>query len=204
MTTRVQENIGLHKQSVQSFPSVNRLEKAMLSHASFETAGKVLDANAFSGRMAEYLLNQTDCQVCGISDRMEEIRQIRARLTNGDFAYAAIGDIPWQDATFDTILLHPAEGGLPALREQLKECSRVICPGGQLVLGLNALPALLIKAGRLLEMAGAYEENTPSVDDAEIAMESCGFIDIARYPVPLGGCVLVGWRKSEENMNRQE
>jgi len=204
MTTQVQDNICLQKQRVHRLPSVNRLEKAMLSHASFEAASKVLDANAFSGRIAEYLLNQTDCQVCGISDRMEEIRQIRARLSNGDFAYAAIGDIPWQDETFDTILLHPAEGGLAALREQLKECSRVICHGGQLVLGLKALPPLLIKAGRILDMPCADEESVTSVDDAQKVMESYGFADIVRYPVTLGGCVLVGWRKPEENTNRQE
>lgn len=196
MTTRVQENICLQKQNVHRLPSMSRLEKAMLSHASFEAGGKVLDANAASGRIAEYLLNQTDCQVCGVSDRMEEIRQIRTRFSKGDFAYAAIGDIPWQDATFDTILLHAAEGAIFSLREQFKECSRVLRTGGQLILGLKTLPPLLIKAGHMLEMPCADEDNIASGEEIQKAMEACGFVDIARHPVALSGCVLVGRRKA--------
>ena len=196
MITRVEQNGCLQKQIIRRLPPVNRLEKAMLSFASFKPAGKVLDANVRTGRVAEYLLSETDCQVCGISDRMEEIRQIRSRLAHGDFAYAAMGDIPWQDATFDTILLCYADGGIDALREQLKECSRVLCAGGQLVVGLRTLPPVLIKAGQILEAPYADEENLLLAEAVKKDMETCGFVNVTRHPVALSGCVLVGWRKS--------
>ena len=48
-------------------------------------------------------ISNTKCQVCGISDRMSEIRAFRRNLPGGDFVYAAIGDIPWPDNSFDTI-----------------------------------------------------------------------------------------------------
>lgn len=201
---RVEKNTCLQKQCIPHLPSVGRLEKAMLTYASFETAGSVLDANVRTGGMAEYLLNQTNCQVCGISDRMEEIRQIRARLSNGDFAYAAIGDIPWQDASFDTILLHPAEGGWAALQEQLKECSRVIRTGGQLVLGLKTVPTFLIRAGRILELPCMDGDSIVHVDDVQNVMETFGFIHIERHPIALGGCVLIGQRSEDEPKNRPE
>ena len=93
MTTRVQENQGLQQLSLKR-PMLCALEKAMLCQLAFNKTDKVLDANVCSGRVAEYLLEHTECLVCGVSDRMEEVRQVRARLYGGDFAYAAIGDIP--------------------------------------------------------------------------------------------------------------
>lgn len=201
---RVEKNNCLQKQCIPSLPSVSRLEKAMLTHATFKSSASVLDANVRTGGMAEYLLSRTDCQVCGISDRMEEIRKIRAKLSNGDFAYAAIGDIPWQDASFDVVLLHPALGGLAALEEQLKECSRVIRIGGQLVLGLKTVPAFLIRAGSILELPSMDGDGIIGVDDAENALKSFGFIHITRHPVAFGGCVLIGQRREDEQKNRLE
>ena len=193
MTTRVQENRCLQREF--PCPQLGMLEKTMLCQASLKTAGKVLDANVCSGPVAEYLLANTDCQVCGVSDRMEEIRQVRETLYGGDFAYGAIGDIPWQENTFDTVLLHPSEGGEEALREQLRECKRVLKPGGQLVLGLKSLPLIIRQLSHLL-----WDEAEDKLPDAQTALqmlESMGFEKITRVQAAFSGHVISGWLPEE-------
>lgn len=198
MTTRVQEKVCLQKEGTLREPRMRPLEKAMLRHAVFDPADKVLDANVCSGQVAEYLLRNMDCQVCGVSDRMEEIRRTRARMYGGDFVYAAVGDIPWQENTFDTVLLHPAEGGQEALRAQLKESSRVLKPGGQLVLGLKSVPASLQRIGQLFWENLSDEEPLPGVPAAQEAMEACRFEHISHIRAGLNGHVLIGWKSKAE------
>lgn len=194
MTTRVQENQCL--QRPVPCPQLGVLERTMLSQATLKAADKVLDANVCSGPVAEYLLTHTDCQVCGVSDRMEEVRQVRERLYGGDFTYGAIGDIPWQESTFDTVLLHPSDGGEEALKEQLRECKRVLKPGGQLVLGLKCLPPVIRQLGHLLwDDAG---ETLPDIRTAQQLMERMGFEQIARVQAGFSGHVITGWKPEEQ------
>lgn len=193
MTTRVQENRCLQREIPG--PQLGMLEKTMLCQASLQTAGKVLDANVCSGPVAEYLLANTDCQVCGVSDRMEEVRQVREKLCGGDFTYGAIGDIPWQESTFDTVLLHPSDGGEEALREQLRECRRVLKSGGQLVLGLKCLPPVFRQMERFLW--DDAEETLPDSQTAQQLMESMGFERITRVQAGFTGHVLSGWLPEE-------
>lgn len=189
MTTRVQENQGLQQLSLKR-PMLCALEKAMLCQLAFNKTDKVLDANVCSGRVAEYLLEHTECLVCGVSDRMEEVRQVRARLFGGDFAYAAIGDIPWPENTFDVVLLHPAEGGMEALQEQLRECRRVLKQGGRLILGLKCLPAVIRHIGSFLWESS--EEGLPDAQAAQQAMESIGFEAVVSTQAGFSGHVLTG------------
>ncbi len=197
MTTRVQEENYLRNEAAVREPHIRTLEKAMLYHADLSCGAVVLDGNVCSGQLAGYLLQHTNCQVCGVSDRMEEVRQTRARLDGGDFVYAAVGDIPWQNDTFDAVLLHPCEGGLEALKEQLRESKRVLRPGGRLVLGLRRLPPVLDRLLRLLGDGLMQEAEVPSAEEARSAMSSFGFEEISQSSAGLCGHVLCAKLKKE-------
>lgn len=196
MTTRVQEKSGLQQALAAREPRMGLLEKCMLRSAVFDPADKVLDANVCSGQVAEYLLRNMECEVCGVSDRMEEVRRTRARMYSGDFVYAAIGDIPWQDDTFDTVLLHPNECSSDTLRLQLAECKRVLKPGGQLVLGLRGLSRVLRKLSSLLWESGA-EEEAFSLAAAKDMLQTCGFAHLSVSRAGFGRAVLIGWKENE-------
>ena len=196
MTTRVQENRRLKNALTDRCPRMGMLERGMLRNAVFDPGDKVLDANVCSGQLSEYMLEHMDCRVCGVSDRMEEVRLTRARMYNGDFVYAASGDIPWQDQTFDTVLLHPSDGNADTLQVLLRECKRVLKPGGQLVLGLRSLPAGLRKLSSFL-FETLPEDELPSAADAKLLLQQCGFEHITGGFAGLGGSVLIGWKTKE-------
>lgn len=197
MTTRVQENRRFRSVPACRHQRMSALEKCMLRNAVFDPGDKVLDANVCSGRVSEYLLEHMECQVCGVSDRMEEVRRTRARMYSGDFVYAAAGDIPWQDHTFDTVLLHPSDGNADTLLAQLVECRRVLKPGGQLVLGLKSLPGALRRVSSFL-FETLPEEELPSRAAAEKLLRQCGFEEVSKACAGLAGTVLIGWRAKED------
>lgn len=195
MTTRVQE-----KQYLQQFSASQLLlcplEKAMLNQVSFNALGKVLDGNACTGQIAEYLLKNTNCHVCGISDQMEAVRQMRSTLYGGDFVYAAIGDIPWPENSFDVALMHPSDNRKEALLEQLAECKRVLKPGGQLVLGIKSLPLIL---RRMENLWRSVDENEwLCFQNARQILEKLGFERVSGSQVGLGGYVLTGWMSDQK------
>lgn len=196
MTTRVQANRRFKSVPVCRQQRMSALEKCMLRNAVFDPCDRVLDANVCSGQVAEYLLEHMECRVCGVSDRMEEVRRTRARLHNGDFVYAANGDIPWQDRAFDTVLLHPSDGNADTLLVQLKECCRVLKPGGQLVLGLRSLPCGVRKLSSFF-LETSPEEELPSAENAKMLMQQCGFDHITRTCAGFSVSVLIGWKQSE-------
>lgn len=122
-------------------PRLSALEKGMLKWAVVDPEDKVLDANIGSGMMAEYLRRNLLCELCGVSDRMEDVRQARARLQSCDIVYAVPGDIPWREGAFDTVLMKLGGEGQEQLSRMLTEVKRVLKPGGQLILGTRCFPA---------------------------------------------------------------
>ena len=78
----------------RAFPTrdarLSALEKAMLRWIVVDPDDKLLDTSIGSGMMAEYLRRNMQCEVCGVSDNMESVREARSRLQNCDIVYAAI------------------------------------------------------------------------------------------------------------------
>lgn len=94
MITKVQGKTVSGELSVKACPRLNPLEKAMLRWAVVDPEDRVLDACVGRGLMAEYLRRNMQCEVCGVSSDMEEVRSARARLQSCDIVYAPVGDIP--------------------------------------------------------------------------------------------------------------
>lgn len=141
MITKVQGKMLAEGLILARAPRLSALEKGMLKWAVVDPEDKVLDANIGSGMMAEYLRRNMLCELCGVSDRMEDVRLARARLQNCDIIYAAQGDIPWREDAFDTVLMKLGGESQDMLCRMLTEAKRVLKPGGQLVMGAMCFPA---------------------------------------------------------------
>ena len=142
MITKVQGKTVSGELSVKACPRLNALEKAMLRWAVVDPEDRVLDACVGRGLIAEYLRRNMQCEVCGVSADMEDVRAARARLQSCDIVYAPMGDIPWREDAFDTVLMQ-WKGEADALERMLSEVLRVLKPGGQLVLGTACWPAAM-------------------------------------------------------------
>ena len=125
MISKVQGKTISGELSVKAGPHLSALEKAMLRWVVVDPEDRVLDATVGKGLMAEYLRRNMQCEVCGVSADMEDVRAARARLQSCDIVYAGEGDIPWREDAFDTVLMQWRGDG-EALGRMLGEVLRVL------------------------------------------------------------------------------
>ena len=199
MISRAQGKTWTAGVAVSKQQKLSALEKAMLKWAVVDPDDRLLDASIGSGMMAEYLRRNMQCEVCGVSDNMENVRAARGRLQNCDIVYAAPGDIPWRENAFDTVLLKYRGDEDCVFLRTLNEVSRVLRAGGQLILGTMCYPtAVNVIAGML---STDTEENHPFQRSSMMEMLSkCGFENITWQRTGFGTGVIIAW-KCKPNVN---
>lgn len=192
MITKVQGKTVSGELSVKACPRLNALEKAMLKWAVVDPEDRVLDASVGRGLMAEYLRRNMQCEVCGVSADMEDVRAARARLQSCDIVYAPMGDIPWREDAFDTVLMQ-WKGEADALERMLSEVLRVLKPGGQLVLGTACWPAAMNALRRWVAVSA---EGTP-VNRLELQtrLTDLSFEQVSWQRTGLGTGVMTAWKR---------
>ena len=184
--------------AVRKQPKLTGLEKAMLKWAVVDPEDKLLDANIGSGMMAEYLRRNMQCEVCGVSDNMEDVRRSRCRLQNCDIVYAAPGDIPWREAAFDTVLIKYS-GEEPSVQlRTFAEASRVLKAGGQLILGTMCYPAAVNALAGMFADNGAEERCPFKREEMADLLAECGFEKITWQRTGFGTGVMIAWKKKPE------
>ncbi len=177
---------------------LSNVEKAMLKWVVVDPEDKLLDANIGNGMMAEYLRRNMQCEVCGVSDNMEHVREARSRLQNCDIVYAALGDIPWRGGAFDTVLMRYTGEEADAFKHMLTESARVLKAGGQLILGTVCWPVPFQMFAGLL--AADSEEERKPFDRSETTemLGSCGFEKMTWQRTGIGTGVLIAWKQNPE------
>lgn len=195
MITKVQGKTVSGELSVKARPRLNALEKAMLKWAVVDPEDRVLDASVGRGLMAEYLRRNMQCEVCGVSADMEDVRAARARLQSCDIVYAPVGDIPWREDAFDTVLMQ-WRGDADSLDRMLSEALRVLKPGGQLVLGTACWPAAMNALRRWMAVSA---EGTP-VNRLELQsrLSDLSFEQVSWQRTGLGTGVMTAWKRKPE------
>ena len=176
-------------------PRLSPMERCLLKWAVIDRDDRVLDVGLGNGLMAEYLLRNMECEVCGVADDMELVRSTRGLVRSADLMYAAAGDIPWRDQAFHTVLLRPCRMDGFAMENQLREVHRVLKEGGQLVMGMRNLPAPLQAA---MDAMSEAEEETESVSRRQMKamLSGLGFEQMSWHPCGIFSGALVAWKRN--------
>jgi len=148
--------------------------------------------------MAEYLRRNMQCEVCGVSDNMEHVRQARSRLQNCDIVYAAPGDIPWKEDAFDTILMKYGGEEPVVLNRMLSEAARVLRPGGQLILGTVYYPALVNGAARLFAEESVEERRSFKRNEVMEMLCASSFERVTWQRTGFATGVMIAWKRKPE------
>ena len=176
-------------------PRLSPMERCLLKWAVIDRDDRVLDVGLGNGLMAEYLLRNMECEVCGVADDMELVRSTRGLVRSADLVYAAAGDIPWRDQAFHTVLLRPSRMDGSAMENQLRAVHRVLKEGGQLVMGMRNLPAPLQAA---MDAMSEAEEETESVSRRQMKamLSGLGFEQMSWHPCGIFSGALVAWKRN--------
>jgi SAM-dependent methyltransferase len=95
--------------------------------------GVALDAACGTGRFAEFLARQGH-QVIGVDSSPHMLAYARRRVPGGKFHIAELDQLPVADASVDVVVCALALVHVPRLQPVLAEFTRVLRPGGDLVI----------------------------------------------------------------------
>jgi len=174
------------------------LVKALLDGRGARDLGVLLDIGTGTGRMAELFAGEAS-RVVALDRNLEMLRVARAKLQHieperidlvqGDFA-----DLPFEPASFDTVLLHQVLHFAPDPKQALAQAARVTRPAGRIAI-------VDFAAHDREELRSRYQHARLGFSDRQMAglLRGAGFT--ASDPIALDGGELVvkiwiGQRKS--------
>lgn len=198
MITRAQSKQYAPQRPYHIKPKLTAMEKCLLRWTMAERGDKVLDAHVGNGLMLEYLQRNMECDIYGVSDDMEAVRETRSRLRNADIAFASREDIPWQDQTFDSVYLKMQH--MPVTEASILEILRVLKPSGQLLIGFCTIPAPLRQLASIFRPEHEEEMRKPAArKQAMTMMRDMGLTQITWQQTGLFLSVGIGWKPLEPN-----
>ncbi len=114
------------------------VESAMAKALADRPIGRLADIGTGTGRMLELFAPEADIAV-GIDRSSEMLRLARTKLAdlkggNVELRQGDIADLPLPPGSFDTAILHQVLHYLPAPETAIVELSRVLAPGGRLLI----------------------------------------------------------------------
>lgn len=194
MITRMQSKAVQRGFPLSAETKLSALEKAMIRWVVVDPDDRLLDANIGSGKMAEYLRRNMQCEICGVSDRMDHVRYARSLLRSSDIVYAPAGDIPWHKDSFDTVLMKLSCEEDDLLRRMFEEAKRVLKPGGQLILGAASYPPVINAVAGLLDDSGMEERRFFQKDAVEQILRELSYHNIIWQRTGFSTGVMVAWK----------
>jgi ubiquinone/menaquinone biosynthesis C-methylase UbiE len=151
-------------------------ERAAIDWALVDDHQAVLDLSCADGRLLRHYTQRYQLRACGVCYDAQQAQQTRESLQSAEIMYSASADIPWQDDSFDRVLL---AGILPAFGhplELLRETCRVLRPDGMLIVVFSSLPfQKLLK----LPFYGTGKEISLSRRHLLETLEGWGFEDVS-------------------------
>lgn len=133
--------------------------------------GRVLDVASGDGALIEILAPRARHMTClDISDRvLDAARQRLSRLENVEFVRGDMHELPFDDASFDQVLLLNALSYADRPFDVVREAARVLQPGGRLV-------AVTLAKHSFTEEAKVYDHVQLGFDPKEVAhmLVECG------------------------------
>lgn len=181
-------------------PRLSAMERGLLKWAVIDRDDRVLDVGLGNGLMVDYLRRNMECEVCGVSDNMELVRQTRSLVCSADLVYAAPGDIPWRDGAFHSVLMRSRRMEAESFQLQMEEVKRVLKDGGQLVLGIECLPRPLRAVKKLLGDGMSADADAISRRQAEDILAQLGFEHFSWERVSFDCGVLICWKHNRSQV----
>lgn len=150
--------------------------KSWLAHALPHVRGpRVLEVSCGTGYLLTQYAGRVQASAIDLNARMVEItnKNLRRAGLAADVQHADVEGLPYADETFDTVVNTMSFSGYPNGRAALAEMSRVLKPGGDLVLIDVGYPDDENQMGTLL--AELWRRSGDLIRDMDVLLREAGF-----------------------------
>ncbi|MFZ5823278.1 MAG: methyltransferase domain-containing protein [Bacillota bacterium] len=153
---------------------------AFLDFARLEPHHHALEVGVGTGQVAEAAHTQV-ARLVGIDHSPEMLEIARTKLPAVELLEGDLRSLPFADRSFDRVLARSVLHHLTAgLAEAVRECFRVLAPGGELVIG-EGIPPSAESVAHFIEVFRLKEERLVLMPEHLVRLlESVGFVDL-RY-----------------------
>jgi ubiquinone/menaquinone biosynthesis C-methylase UbiE len=143
----------------RAFPGdvAQMIRKAVWETTGAQPSAQVLDLGAGSGRIGRAFVEAGDSYL-GVDFSLLMLREFRSRNSAACLLQADGAQLPFPDGSFELVLLMQVLSGAPNWRGLLCEASRVIRPGGFIVVGNTVTPPAGVDAQMKKQLALILEE----------------------------------------------
>lgn len=149
--------------------SLSPAERAVRDWAMVDDQQAVLEVFGQEGNLLRHYLDHYRLRACGLCFNEHQTRALRLSIDCAEVMPSVGSDIPWQDRSFDRILIARPLPAYLDLAAFFQECHRVLRPGGRLVIALSTLPL----RGQSSSLGGMGRQQLLK------AFEACGFCDVS-------------------------
>jgi SAM-dependent methyltransferase len=129
-------------------PTFRPLYESVLARPEIATVGSILDVGCGPG-LASQVFSGKICHVAGVDATAPFVEIARRRVPGGDFRVGEMEALPYADGSFDAVTSFNAFQYAASPMNALREASRVVKPGGIVVIAVWGLPESCEAAGHL-------------------------------------------------------
>ena len=151
-------------------------QRAAVDWALVDDHQALLDLSCADGYLLQYYAQRYQLRACGVCYDALQAQKTRESLPAAEIMYSPSADIPWQENSFDRVLLTEALPAFGYPLDLLKETTRVLKPGGMLVAVVHCLP---FQKTLLMPFSGAGRDIALSRRQMLEVLEAQGFEDVS-------------------------
>ena len=151
-------------------------QRAAVDWALVDDHQALLDLSCADGHLLQYYTQRYQLRACGVCYDAQQAQKTRDSLPAAEIMYSPSADIPWQENSFDRVLLTETLPVFGHPLDLLRETIRVLKPGGMLVAIVHCLP---YQKTLLMPFSGAGKDIPLKRCQMLEALEAQGFEDVS-------------------------
>lgn len=188
MQTRIEAQGNISQYFTGTKISLNRAEKAVSEWAMVDDYQAVLDLSCTRENMLSHYLSHYQLRACGLSFDTGLAKDLRDTLESAEVMSTMGADIPWQEDSFDRVLMTSPVPSYVRAVELFSEVHRVLKPGGKYVVSVSSLPGLTY--------LNSLHSNCELMMDFLKQMEAIGYTKVAYNKTRFGARCLIAHKQA--------
>ncbi len=165
---------------------LSKAQRAIVRWAQVDDHQALLDLSCHDICLLNHYMQRHSVRACGLHCGADNQAMAKLAMGSAEIMQGSPHDIPWRDASFDSVFITDSLDGLIDAGGVLDEIKRVLRPDGQLLIALPIFPLEVFpsarEGNRLFEISGRrallHELRKIGFPDTSIRLSGFGYVTV--------------------------